>query len=87
MTYITLTILGVPFAVPLAVLMAFLDLIPLVGATIGGVVIGHRHRVQRLPDGDDRLGRSCCIVYQQVENNLLQPIDLQAHGRRARRCS
>ena len=38
-TYIALTILGVPFAVPLAVLMAFLDLIPLVGATIGGVVI------------------------------------------------
>ena len=29
-----------PFAAPLAVLMAFLDLIPLVGATIGGVVIG-----------------------------------------------
>lgn len=39
-TYVTLTILGVPFAVPLAVLMAFLDLIPLIGATIGGIVIG-----------------------------------------------
>src|SRR5436190_1764448 len=33
-TYVVLKILGVPFAVPLAVLMAFLDLIPLVGATI-----------------------------------------------------
>jgi hypothetical protein len=29
----------VPFAVPLAVLVAFLDLIPLVGATIGSVFV------------------------------------------------
>ena len=28
-----------PFAVPLAVLMAFFDLIPLVGSTIGGVLV------------------------------------------------
>ena len=39
-TYIVLSILGVPFAVPLAVLMAFFDLIPLVGSTIGGVLVG-----------------------------------------------
>jgi len=39
-TYVVLQILDVPYAVPLAVLMAFLDLIPLVGATIGGVAIG-----------------------------------------------
>ena len=38
-TFITLTILTVPFAVPLAVLMFFFGLIPLVGATIGGVII------------------------------------------------
>ena len=39
-TYILLSILGVPFAVPLSVLMAFFDLIPLVGSTIGGVLVG-----------------------------------------------
>ena len=39
-TYIVLTILAVPFSVPLAVLMAFLDLIPLVGASIAGIAIG-----------------------------------------------
>ena len=38
-TYLVLTLLGVPFAVPLAVLMAFLDLIPLVGASIAGFAI------------------------------------------------
>ena len=54
-TYVTLTILGVPFAVPLAVLMAFLDLIPLIGATIGGVIVGHRDRLHRLP----HRARSC----------------------------
>ena len=32
-TYILLSVLGVPFAVPLAVLMAFFDLVPLVGST------------------------------------------------------
>ena len=39
-TWITLKVLGVPFAVPLAVVMALFDLIPLVGATLGGVIIG-----------------------------------------------
>ncbi|HEY8640973.1 MAG TPA: AI-2E family transporter [Solirubrobacterales bacterium] len=39
-TYVTLTILDVPFAVPLAVLFGFFDLIPLIGATLGGILIG-----------------------------------------------
>ena len=39
-TYITLSILDVPFAVPLAILFAFFDLVPLVGATIGGILVG-----------------------------------------------
>jgi predicted PurR-regulated permease PerM len=72
-TYVVLTILNVPFAVPLSVLMAFLDLIPLVGATIGGVIIGIVCAITGFP-GDLIVWAIYFIVYQQVENNLLQPV-------------
>jgi predicted PurR-regulated permease PerM len=72
-TYVTLRILGVPFAAPLAVLMGFLDLIPLVGATIGGVVIGVVTAFTDFPTATI-VWVIVLIVYQQVENNLLQPI-------------
>ena len=55
-TFIVLTILGVPFAAPLAVVVGFFDLIPLVGATIAAVLVGARDGLPRLPDRDDRLG-------------------------------
>jgi predicted PurR-regulated permease PerM len=72
-TYITLKILGVPFAAPLAVLMGFLDLIPLVGATIGGIVIGAVTAFTDFPTATI-VWVVVLIVYQQVENNLLQPL-------------
>jgi predicted PurR-regulated permease PerM len=71
-TYVVLTILGVDFAVPLAVLMAFLDLIPLVGATIGGVVIAIVCAIVDFPTALVVWG-IFFILYQQVENNVLQP--------------
>ena len=39
-TYVVLSILGVPFAAPLAVVAGLFSLIPLVGATIAAVLIG-----------------------------------------------
>ena len=39
-TYVVLTILGVPFSGPLAVLAGLMSLIPMVGATIAAVLIG-----------------------------------------------
>ena len=33
----------------------------------------HRHAVHGLPERDDHLRRSSSILYQQVENNVLQP--------------
>jgi predicted PurR-regulated permease PerM len=72
-TYITLTILGVPFAVPLAVLMAFLDLIPLVGATLGAIVIGIVTLFNDFPTATI-VWILVSIVYQQVENNVIQPV-------------
>jgi predicted PurR-regulated permease PerM len=71
-TWIVLTILGVPFAVPLAVLMAFLDLIPLVGATIAGILIGIVAAIHSFP-GDLIIWSVYLIVYQQIENNVVQP--------------
>jgi predicted PurR-regulated permease PerM len=71
-TWIVLEILGVPFAVPLAVLMAFLDLIPLVGATIAGLVIGVVAAIHSFP-GDLIVWAVWLILYQQIENNLIQP--------------
>jgi predicted PurR-regulated permease PerM len=71
--YATLTLLDVPFAVPLAVLMAFLDLIPLVGATLGGVILGIVCAIVDFPTAVI-VWVVVLIVYQQVENNLLQPV-------------
>jgi predicted PurR-regulated permease PerM len=72
-TFTTLSLLNVPFAAPLAVLMAFLDLIPLVGATIGGVVIGVVTAFYDFPTATI-IWAVVLIVYQQVENNVLQPL-------------
>jgi predicted PurR-regulated permease PerM len=72
-TYIILSILGVPFAVPLSVLMAFFDLIPLVGSTIGGVLVGVVTVFADFP-GDTIIWVVYVLVYQQVENSVFQPV-------------
>jgi predicted PurR-regulated permease PerM len=73
LTWLTLTILGVPFAVPLAVLVAFLDLIPLVGATIGGIAVAIVCAFTEFPTAPI-VWIVVLIVYQQLENHILQPI-------------
>ena len=72
-TYILLSILNVPFAVPLAVLMAFFDLIPLVGSTIGGVLVALVTLFADFPQ-DTVVWVVFVIVYQQFENSVLQPL-------------
>ncbi|HEX3318238.1 MAG TPA: AI-2E family transporter [Solirubrobacteraceae bacterium] len=72
-TYATLELLGVPFAVPLSVLVAFLDLIPLVGATIGAVVVGLVSLFVDFPTATI-VWIIVAIVYQQAENHIVQPI-------------
>src|SRR3954449_6240724 len=71
--WISLTALGVPFAVPLAVLVAFLDLIPLVGATIGAVVVGVVTLFVDFPTATI-VWIIVIVVYQQLENHIVQPI-------------
>jgi predicted PurR-regulated permease PerM len=70
--FIVLEILGVPFAPALAVLMFIGDLIPLVGATIAAVLIGIVTVFSHFPTGTI-VWTIWSIVYQQIENNLIQP--------------
>ncbi len=70
--YIVLKILGVPFAEPLALIIFFLDLIPLSGATIGAVIVGLVTLFQDFPTATI-VWAIFSVVYQQVENNLIQP--------------
>lgn len=71
-TYIVLKILGIPFAAPLAVLTGLFDLIPMVGATIGAVIVGIVTVFADFPT-DTIIWVIWAIVYQQIENNLIQP--------------
>jgi predicted PurR-regulated permease PerM len=70
--YVTLLATGVPYALPLAVLVAVLDLIPLVGATLGTVVASG----VALGEGlfPFIVVAVVFVAYQQFENHLLQPL-------------
>jgi predicted PurR-regulated permease PerM len=69
--FLVLTLVGSPFAVPLAVVMFFFDLIPVVGATLGAVLIG----ITLIFEGLTAviIWALYSIVYQQVENYMIQP--------------
>jgi predicted PurR-regulated permease PerM len=67
-----LTILGVPFAGPLAVVIFVADLIPVVGATIGAVFVAIVAAFVNFPVALI-VWVIFAIVYQQVENYLIQP--------------
>jgi predicted PurR-regulated permease PerM len=71
-TFIVLTILGVPFAPALGVVAGLFSLVPLVGATIAAVLIGLVTLFNDFPS-DTILWAVWAIVYQQIENNLIQP--------------
>ena len=71
--YIALTLLGVAFAAPLAVIVGVFDLLPLVGATIAAVIVGIVTLFYSFPT-DTIVWVIVVIVYQQIENNVLSPI-------------
>jgi predicted PurR-regulated permease PerM len=70
--YIVMRILGIPFAGPLAVLVGIADLIPLVGATIAAVIVGIVTVFADFPI-DTIVWVIWAIVYQQLENTVIQP--------------
>jgi predicted PurR-regulated permease PerM len=69
---LVLLIMGVPFAVALGLLVAVLDLIPLAGATIAGVVVVGISFIHSIPAGIVLL--VFIVLYQQLENHFLQPV-------------
>ena len=71
-TYIVLTILGVPFRGPLAVIAGLFSLIPLVGATIAAVLIGIVTLFANFPTATI-VWVIWAIAYQQIENHVIQP--------------
>ena len=72
LTFIVLLVLGMPYPAALALLVAVLDLIPLVGATLGGallVLVGFF--VSPLTA---LILLVYVLIYQQVEGSVLQPL-------------
>jgi predicted PurR-regulated permease PerM len=64
--------MGVPFAMALGLLVAILDLVPLAGATIAGIIIATVAFLTSVSAGI--VVTVFFIVYQQIENHLLQPL-------------
>jgi predicted PurR-regulated permease PerM len=71
LTFVVLVLTGVPFAAVTALLVAIADLIPMVGATLGAIVAGGAGFLHSPTAGVIVL--VFFVVYQQVENHLLQP--------------
>ncbi len=69
---VVLLVMGVPFAVALGLLVAVLDLVPLAGATVAGIVVVTVSFIHSVPAGIVVL--VFIIVYQQLENHFLQPL-------------
>ena len=71
-SYLVLTILGVPFRGPLAVVAGLFSLIPLIGATIAAVLIAVVTLFENFPTATI-VWVVWAIVYQQFENHVIQP--------------
>ena len=71
-TTIVLLALGVPYAVALGLLVAILDLIPLAGATIAAIIVCSIGFLHTLTAGIVLI--VFFILYQQLENHVLQPL-------------
>jgi predicted PurR-regulated permease PerM len=71
-TAIVLTVLGVPFAFALALIVAILDLVPLAGATIAAVIVTTVAFLDSTTSGIVVL--VFFVLYQQFENHVLQPV-------------
>jgi predicted PurR-regulated permease PerM len=72
-TWIVLTILGVPYALSLGFVVGFFDLIPLVGATLGAIVVAFATVTVSFPTATIAwIG--FIIVWQRIEDYVVQPL-------------
>jgi predicted PurR-regulated permease PerM len=72
-TWLMLELLDVPLAVPLAVLVGFLDLIPLIGLTLGGLLVAIAAALTDFPTALIVWGVAF-LVYQQLQDRVIQPL-------------
>jgi predicted PurR-regulated permease PerM len=70
-TYIWLLIFGIPYALVLALFVAFMDLIPVVGSTIGGIVVSLIALTVSLPVAIATA--VFYVAYRQAEDYFLVP--------------
>ena len=69
---VVLSILGVPFAIALGLVVAILDLIPLAGATLAAIILTTIAFLDDVRNGIIVL--IFFVIYQQIENHVLYPI-------------
>jgi predicted PurR-regulated permease PerM len=70
-TLIWLVIFGIPYPLLLAVFVAFMDLIPIVGSTIAGIIVALVALTVSLPIAGATAG--FYILYRQAEDYLITP--------------
>jgi predicted PurR-regulated permease PerM len=70
-SFLALVVIGVPFAAALAFVVAVVDLIPAVGATIGAALAATVAAFVGLPQFIATV--AFFVVYQQIENYVIQP--------------
>jgi len=71
--FVMLEILGAPATLALAVVIAIFDIVPLIGATLGAVIVGLVLLFAADFPGDVIAWAVFAIVYQQFENYVVQP--------------
>ena len=72
-TWLVLTILGVHYALAFAIVVAFFDLIPLVGATLGAIVVSLGTLTVHFPVATI-VWIAFIIVWQRFEDYVVQPV-------------
>jgi predicted PurR-regulated permease PerM len=72
-TWVVLTILGVHYALAFAIVVAFFDLIPLVGATLGAIVVSVGTLTVHFPE-TTIIWIAFIIVWQRFEDYVVQPL-------------
>jgi predicted PurR-regulated permease PerM len=70
-TYIWLLIFGVPYALVLALFIAFMDMIPVIGSTVGGIVVSLIALTVSLPVAIATV--VFYVAYRQAEDYFLVP--------------
>ena len=72
-TWVVLSLLGVPYALSLAFVVGFFDLLPLVGATLGAIVVAFATLTVDFPTATI-VWIAFIIVWQRFEDYVVQPL-------------